>query len=199
MTQSCLWAKEKLLYRMLHLSTDFNFTTNYEKLSLKLNIDKFWQTFPNVAPVTILYISPLNLIFDYLSLNPPQLVPNYEDGDIVLFRVISLITMIVFESEVLEPSRAFVVITLAILQGQRCRRDRGSHSLLSSNHPGGLQILLAFAYPLGAETGGEAKSQQVQGLPSSPVTSQTCPNPCHVLDLLRYLKQPARDGHQPTD
>ena len=49
MTQSCLWAKEKLLYRMLHLSTVFNFTTNYEKLSLKPNIDKFGkhsQTLP---------------------------------------------------------------------------------------------------------------------------------------------------------
>ena len=107
--------------------------------------------------------------------------------------------MIVFESEVLEPSRAFVVITLAILQGQRCRRDRGSHSLLSSNHPGGLQILLAFAYPLGAETGGEAQSQQVQGLPSSPVTPQTRPDPCHVLDMLSYLEHPARDGHQSSD
>ena len=43
------FSEPKLLYKMLHRSTVFNFTTKYEKLSLKPNIDKFGkhsQTLP---------------------------------------------------------------------------------------------------------------------------------------------------------
>merc|ERR1711978_187261 len=103
------------------------------------------------------------------------------------------------ESEVLEPSRPLIATALAILQRQRGRRDRRPHPLLCTNHPRCLQILLPFAYPLSSETGGEAQSEQVQGLPNSTVALQARPDSHHVLDLLHQVQQPARDGHQPTD
>ena len=43
---------QKLLYKMLHRSTVFNFTTQYEKLSLKPNIDKFGKH-PQTLPLLI--------------------------------------------------------------------------------------------------------------------------------------------------
>ena len=122
-----------------------------------------------------------------------------ETGTLSHLGVILITAFRIIESEVLEPSRPLIATALGILQRQGGRRDRRSHSLLCTDHPRRLKILLPLAYPLSAQTGGEAQPEQVQGLPNSTVALQARPNSHHVLDLLNQVQQPARDGHQPTD